>query len=1074
MQTSAEIILSNIELYYENTYNLLLGFQKATATNLSAINVPIKKKDGTVENLNINSFQKILNELSRIDSNFISLLNENNISYIVNSDGSLGQITKTSFINTEYLENFKFGSNLIDATLTDNDTLCIVDTASTIKNMVFPNVKIPVIIDSNIKTEINAIIYEIIDGFELIPESPTLLNLQYLINQGTIIVNGDKNGDNIKLSIEKEKVKYFGKFTVTDVQTNGNSVNLILSDTKYSGINFLGNSIDLKIGDILVNKNGMAKFQIDEIDLFTKKLKLTRIAGSDNISVGIDSLLFNEIIDSSTNIVGIPVQPNKKLIVFLSTENLKIIGYPSVGIKLDTSTYKVNYDSNTYSLDEFFDTYVTNFSEYLYSIIKETNIPYSLGVEPEKPNIDASNFKVVQINKHLTNSKSSAELEALNSEKQKIKNKLEYNQTNIDQVQNEIDTLKFKSLEEKTFRINKASELKQAKNILEQNLLTVARKLDNNAIETGLKNVKPKYRVIGSWEIQQPIFSQATKAQNIIKYDIQYRYLSKNVDTVENTSMKMINNGKEISVTYSAWNPLESRTLKKVEKSNGLLVWETPILDSVDDININQVNIPINEGESIELRVRALSEAGYPISPKTSEWSDILRIDFPSDLIESNLATIVSKNEDDLKISEFNNILKTSGVLSHISNQVQEAEKLFLHKAEDIASGFFSPEQKNIPLNVFLNTLKNEINILKNLDSVKNITVELIDFNGEKYSVINNTTMELFAGNYSDNINLLDSTKYGSIIRKQGFIKIKNNNTLPIELKSLAPGATWNIDNFPNYFNVPVKRNSNTGTLFGQTNKQIIYFRNVDITGQNEDIFKLVKTRGLYTTTSIPSIYIDATAISSSKNILYLDSLDNNVKLCKLLPNANNDFIAFTKEHPNFDLNNYNTLLSEFERISLYNSSIKQKNFQEENDSVNSLNNCLGFNDNDFYTVGENSCGAFLYPIISNSNSISVVGNSTTSTLIIPAGNEIIIPFVFEYRMMDRLGKVDGKNGTTINDVLEYSKKIGIDLLINNNIFKFDINVSTRLKPKVNPVSSLNVSSVVSGFINDNPNPITP
>ena len=123
--------------------------------------------------------------------------------------------------------------------------------------------------------------------------------------------------------------------------------------------------------------------------------------------------------------------------------------------------------------------------------------------------------------------------------------------------------------------------------------------------------------------------------------------------------MKMINNGKEISVTYSAWNPLESRTLKKVENSDGTLTWEIPILDSVDDININQVSIPIIEGESIEIKVKPITEAGYPISSKTTDWSEILRVDFPNDLIESNLSTIVSKNESDLKVSEFNNILKT-------------------------------------------------------------------------------------------------------------------------------------------------------------------------------------------------------------------------------------------------------------------------------------------------------------------------------------------------------------------------------------------------------------------------------
>lgn len=1058
MQTSAEQILGNIEFLYENIYSLLTGFQKATVSNLTNITVPIKKKDGNIENLSINSFQTILSELSRIDSNFKSLLNEDNISYIINADGSMGQVTKTSFINAEYLTNFKFGNNPDTATSDDKDVICLVDKTSTINNMIFPNVKIPIIIDSNIKSDIKATIYDVVDGFDSIPENPTMLNIDYLIKQGTIIVNEEL----VKLNIEKEKVKYFGKFTVTNVSTVGNNVTLTLGNVKYSGLNFLGDAIDLKINDILVTKSGMSKFKIEEINLFTKELKLIRIAGSENITNGIDSLLFNEVINTNTNIVGVPIRPNKKLVVFLSTENLNLVGYPSVGIKLNSSTYKVNYESNVYTLDEFFSTYVTNFSEYLYSLIKETSIPYSLGVEPEKVVLENVNFKVVQINRHLTNSKSTAELNALNAEKQKIKNSLEYNQVQTNQIQNELDTSKFKSSEEKVARVTKISELKESKNVLEQNLLTVARKLDNNAIEAGLKNIKPKYRVIGSWPIQPPIYSSLTKPQNIIKYEIQYRYLSKNIDTVENTSMKMISNGKEISVTYSSWNPFDSRILKKIENDQNKLEWETPVLDSVDDININQVNIAINEGESVEIKIRAISEAGYPLSPKHSEWSDILRVDFPSDLTESNIATIVNKNESDLKISEFNNILKTSGMFEHISKQVQEAEKLFLHKAEDITSGFFTAEQKNIPLNTFLSTLKNEIDLLKNLDSIKNITIELLDFNNEKYTIINNTTMELSAGNYSDAINLLDSTKYGSIIRKQGYIKIKNNNQLPIELKSLIPGTIFDGTTAGNYYNVPVK----TPTGLVQNSKQILFFRNVDITGQNEDIFKLVKPRLPKTTTKINPIYIDNSAVESSKNILYLDTSDNNVKLCKLLPNANTDFIAFTNEHPAFNANNYNLLKPNFERLGLYTKSLKAKQYQEEVD-INSTQG-LGFLDEDFYAVGENSCGAFLYPVIANPNSISVVGNTIVSTLIIPKESEIIIPFIFEYRMIDRIGKINGISNTTINDDLSYSKKIGIDLLINNESFKFDINVSSKLKSSVTPIESLNISSVVAGFRNEN------
>ena len=84
----------------------------------------------------------------------------------------------------------------------------------------------------------------------------------------------------------------------------------------------------------------------------------------------------------------------------------------------------VDFENNTYSLDEFFNKYVTNFYDYLYAIIKESTIPYSLGIKPENPVLDPVNFKVIQINRHLTTSKSAQEIEELNNQKEKIKNSL--------------------------------------------------------------------------------------------------------------------------------------------------------------------------------------------------------------------------------------------------------------------------------------------------------------------------------------------------------------------------------------------------------------------------------------------------------------------------------------------------------------------------------------------------------------------------------------------------------------------------------------------------------------------------
>ena len=1060
MKTSVEKILNNIEWNFENICNLLIAFQEASNTSNSNVTVKLKDKNGIVSEYEIKSFQNILTELQRIDNNFKSLLNSDNISTIVNADGSLSQITKTTFINAYYYDTFSINPNNL-----------IVDKNSTIQNFLFPNVKLPININigNNSFNKVNCLMYDIDEGFNAIKENITIIELKYLIETGKVTLHSENE---LTLDAEKEYIKFNGQFTILDVKDNPNNLNqfkLILDKTTYSSINNISDTLNLKVGNLLADKDGTALYKIDEIDLNTKTVVVSRIKGVSVPKVGINQLSYNQEVKSTIDdeiTVGVPIKPNKKLVIFLRTENQLNIGFPSEGIKLDTSTYQITYEDQTMSLDVFFSKYVTNFSDYLVSLIKDTTIPYSLGIKPKAPVLLEQNFNIVQVNRHLTTSKSAIELQKNNEQKESIKNTIEYKKGEISTIQNEIDTVKYKTFEEKKFRQEKITALQNDINSLSQNLLNITRDLNDNAIKAGLKNVKPKYKLIGFWELMKPIISPSTKPQYIIGYEIQYRYLSKNIDVTDSTVMKMYDSkNNEISVAVSPWNILYSKKLTKVENIDGTFGWENPKLDSVDDININQVAITINEGESIEVKVRAISEAGYPISPMTSDWSNIIRYDFPQNLIDDSLFTLVEQNSDDLSIAELTNLLRQEGIITHIGDQVQEAEKLFYHKAENITSGFFTSEMKNIPLNVFLRTLRSDMDIIMKKDLVDTLSVSVIDFNNEEYTVLNNTTLELNGGNYSDTFSLVDSTKFGSIIRKKGFIKLRNNSTLPIELKTYVPGTVDLNSSYPLYYNVPVILGTDN---LKQQSKQIIYFRNVDITRQDTtEAFKLIKSR-LNNTPTKPDLtdINNSITIEEKKNIIYLE--DGAIKTCALNNSAKNNFIVFTKEHPFYEANDIPKLINEFKRVTKYTENLKALNFQDEVDELNAP--YLGFKDNDIFTVGKNSCGAFLYPIITNPENIKVVGNSTVSTLIIPKDTEILIPFVYEYRMIDRLGNINGDKELTINDDIIYSKKIGMDLMINNELFSFDINVTSKLKAKITPIESLNISSVVGSFNNNTPN----
>lgn len=1068
MKSSAQKFLEKIEVYYANIYNLLNAYKQAQdSNNLNEQITVILKDPDTNESKTvvINSFAKLQQELTRLDNNFKALINADGYSYILNNDGSLSQYTRTTFMNAQIINNFEVNSDDIK-----------VDQKSTIDNLMYPIVKLPISIDKNIiSNSIFCRTFEITYGFENLQElasypNPKQLDLEYLFNTGKLQYRELTR----ELEIEKTQIQYFGKFNIESVElvkgSTDNQYICVLDTINYTALNVIGNSIRLKTGDLLCQDNGTTKYSVSNIDIFTNTVTLTRVAGVDSPKVGIEQLYYNEVVVHDDKIVQIPIKPNQKLVVFLSTINDLNISYPTPGIIIDTEDFKVSYKDDTYTIDEFFSKFVTNFSEYLLHLMQEVTIPYSLGVKPAKPEITYDNFKVVQINTHVTDAKTQQIINSLNKQKQSIQNDINLKTQQIQNQENELNSKKFNSVEEKEYIIKSISSKRNDLIVLKQNLLNVTREIDTNAINFGVKNQTPKYRILGIWEIQDNIYSPTTGKQNIIKYDIEYRYLSPNLDTTEATSFKTIQNGQEKTVTFSSWNRLESKTRNKVMNLAGSLVWEEITNDNINEIGINQLSIPINSSESVEIRIRAISEAGYPVSPLKSEYSNIIRINFPESLTQNNVYNVVEQNEIDLQNAEFINILNTENLLEHVADRIVEAEKTFQHQARNITSGQYTPEQKNIPLDVCLTGILNRISTLENLGKVENVTISFIDFNNEQYTVLNGSTIESFAGNYSDTFDILDKTNWGGIIRKKGYIKIKNTNVAPIELKTKIPG-NLPFDQQEDYIDVPVKFNiigQNSQDTFSQTNRQIVYFRNKDLNGFGQMESKLIEnTEGAEINTNILPQFQHTGVNDAQKNIVYRNG--NKIEICKLNESDYNDKIAvFTTEHPDYISggSKYTDLNTKFDNQKTH-WYIHSQQLQLGNRKA-PLG--LGFDEHDRFGVGYYTCGAYLYPALQSVNSIQVQGNSTESTLVIPGETELLIPVIFEYRMIDRLGKIDGLKTFDLTTQLEYTKKIGIDMLLNNQEFRFDVNVRARLRSRISAQDTANLGTVINSY-RDNESP---
>jgi hypothetical protein len=109
----------------------------------------------------------------------------------------------------------------------------------------------------------------------------------------------------------------------------------------------------------------------------------------------------------------------------------------------------------------------------------------------------------------------------------------------------------------------------------------------------------------------------------------------------------------------------------------------------------------------------------------------------------------------------------------------------------------------------------------------------------------------------------------------------------------------------------------------------------------------------------------------------------------------------------------------------------------------------LGFTVNDQFLIGKYSCGAYLYLAPQSGSSIQVSGTTALSTFSLGTGetNAINVPIIFQFRAVDKLGYIGGwrKSGNLSN--VTYTKKIGIDIQVQNeDSFSFDIQVTGSYK----------------------------
>jgi hypothetical protein len=554
----------------------------------------------------------------------------------------------------------------------------------------------------------------------------------------------------------------------------------------------------LKTGDSLIVNSGnyRTRYQILSIDNSTSQVELLLIEGSESIKIGVNQLGIYKDVDTNLDI-EINVAFNERQVIFVKPIDpvSKIpaedfspgVGFYSNDLVMSDST------GTRMTLAEYYKNEVADFGQFLKSLKVDYIPPAASGIKPTPPVINIENFKVVQINKHLTDNTTTDKIKQLKSDKSSTEQSLKQLDESIKQKKSLINTKKFSSQAEIDTNKNELNSLVSQRESESKLFSSVVSEIKSSAESADLQTAAPKYKVRGFWSVPEPKTVGNQVSQEVVQFKIRYRYVSTTGKTSNVDQLKFIDatNQTEKTAAFSNWVEVLGPVRKRAMDVKGKYGW---ILESEEDanaVNFNSFDISINPGEVVEFMIKSISEAGFPANPLESEWSEIQKIEFPQGEINTdNLGNVIKTNELDLLKVQIQEDLESAGVFRHVGESFTVGSQTFAHSANTIASGFITDNQAPITVYEKLLALQNEVLSLRAVieKTTGELLVRIIDENGNVTPVTNNTTVQLFAGYYSQEIPTVNGK--GAIVTKNFKIELSNTKATDLELISRIVGDT--------------------------------------------------------------------------------------------------------------------------------------------------------------------------------------------------------------------------------------------------------------------------------------------
>lgn len=766
-KNSFATVASQVVNYNSNILELLSKLDNISTSNESSIPINFTNEDGNLNTFNVPSMGYLLGEIQRLNNNINTL-------FSIDTNGALIQQS-----NNRFKKVITVDLNVEPATINRLNT---IDSFVATNNWFFDSLLNPMLsveIDLTDKVENNvrkALVRRYIVGFEKDSEG-SLTNLgQSALNsfnnnfRGEINISLEDfefwhgstpgvisplnpNYDEQMFDLDPNEVLYDGIFSVLKIEEDTLNRRLWYHlDTLDYIVTESGEGLELKEGDelILNQNNSTTRYRILEVSTASSnpRVRLERVTGLEPIPVLEGSLkIYSPVVFNKT--VRVSIGYDERNVVFVKPMNAdnhllskdwsQGTGYYSNDLNLTS-----NDSDNGKSMEQFYQEKVFDYGKVLKDMVTK-KIPEDLGSIPNIPLLNEDNFKVVQVNKHLTDNPNTRSISNKHNTQVKLKSELNQIEEAIKSKNKELKTTKFSSPSTKKSFDNEIRQLINKKSSRSKQLKTTVDEILSLSSNVNISRVHAKYRVRGFWKMPEPRIVRGSRPQEVVQFKIQYRYISQDGQENPVESFKIKNEEGDLSenAAYSNWKEVMTDSRKRIkDESNGEYYWEIQDVADADTPNINQLEIPIQENESVEIRIKSLSEIGYPDSPLESDWSEILTIDFPdnlTDVLGNNDFILREATQDELKV-RIDTELESKGLDSHLSDMITVGDKEYMHTDEKILTNI-RDENSGLQLSLFeyINKLENRIRSLEEaVNRTKGVLSVSIIRDEEDFSIKNN------------------------------------------------------------------------------------------------------------------------------------------------------------------------------------------------------------------------------------------------------------------------------------------------------------------------------------------------